>query len=198
MRPGPQWEEHVFPSLQTPPQQRPLTEMGSPGSSFLDHPPSGDLEVTVDFLTEVDKLVQLIECPIFTCKSPAPGAQQGWGQLSHSAPAGEGGREGTHPRVFPRMSGMKTGDDRAGESSPVGLRHGVRTCASQWSACSQTHLKVNNILGAGARAVLPGAVEGAIPGLFAATSEHTALCPGATPSSLCKAVFGWSGWAGAP
>ncbi|KAL8194577.1 UNVERIFIED_CONTAM: PtdIns(3,5)P(2) sythesis regulation factor [Gekko kuhli] len=27
---------------------------------------SGDLEVTVDFLIEVDKLVQLIECPIFT------------------------------------------------------------------------------------------------------------------------------------
>ncbi|XP_061231800.1 protein VAC14 homolog [Neopsephotus bourkii] len=26
----------------------------------------GDLDVTVDFLTEVDKLVQLIECPIFT------------------------------------------------------------------------------------------------------------------------------------
>ncbi|XP_072135407.1 protein VAC14 homolog isoform X1 [Mobula birostris] len=26
----------------------------------------GDLEVTIDFLTEVDKLVQLIECPIFT------------------------------------------------------------------------------------------------------------------------------------
>lgn len=26
----------------------------------------GDLEVTVDFLTEVDKLVQLLECPIFT------------------------------------------------------------------------------------------------------------------------------------
>lgn len=31
--------------------------------------PSGDLEVTVDFLTEVDKLVQLIECPIFTCEA---------------------------------------------------------------------------------------------------------------------------------
>ncbi|KAH0619421.1 hypothetical protein JD844_000034, partial [Phrynosoma platyrhinos] len=31
---------------------------------------SGDLEVTVDFLIEVDKLVQLIECPIFTCKPP--------------------------------------------------------------------------------------------------------------------------------
>lgn len=29
---------------------------------------SGDLEVTVDFLIEVDKLVQLIECPIFTCE----------------------------------------------------------------------------------------------------------------------------------
>lgn len=34
----------------------------------LTEAPSGDLEVTVDFLTEVDKLVQLIECPIFTCK----------------------------------------------------------------------------------------------------------------------------------
>lgn len=30
---------------------------------------SGDLEVTVDFLMEVDKLVQLIESPIFTCES---------------------------------------------------------------------------------------------------------------------------------
>uniref|UniRef100_A0A669R9E3 Protein VAC14 homolog n=1 Tax=Phasianus colchicus TaxID=9054 RepID=A0A669R9E3_PHACC len=30
----------------------------------------GDLEVTVDFLTEVDKLVQLIECPIFTSSGP--------------------------------------------------------------------------------------------------------------------------------
>ena len=37
--------------------------------TLLDCPLSGDLEVTVDFLTEVDKLVQLIECPIFTCKS---------------------------------------------------------------------------------------------------------------------------------
>lgn len=33
---------------------------------------SGDLEVTVDFFTEVDKLVQLIECPIFTCKEETP------------------------------------------------------------------------------------------------------------------------------
>jgi len=29
---------------------------------------SGSLEVTVDFLTEIDRLVQLIESPIFTCK----------------------------------------------------------------------------------------------------------------------------------
>lgn len=36
---------------------------------------SGDLEVTVDFLTEVDKLVQLIECPIFTCKEEKPGGE---------------------------------------------------------------------------------------------------------------------------
>lgn len=30
---------------------------------------SGDLEVTVEFLVEMDKLVQLIESPIFACKS---------------------------------------------------------------------------------------------------------------------------------
>lgn len=36
---------------------------------------SGELEVTVDFLTEVDKLVQLIECPIFTCKEETPGGE---------------------------------------------------------------------------------------------------------------------------
>ena len=29
---------------------------------------SGDIEVTVDFLKEIDKLVQLIESPIFACK----------------------------------------------------------------------------------------------------------------------------------
>lgn len=30
---------------------------------------SGDIEVTVEFLIEMDKLVQLIESPIFACKS---------------------------------------------------------------------------------------------------------------------------------
>jgi hypothetical protein len=29
---------------------------------------SENIEVTVEFLTEIDKLVQLIESPIFTCK----------------------------------------------------------------------------------------------------------------------------------
>lgn len=33
---------------------------------------SGDLEITVDFLTEVDKLVQLIESPIFACEYLCP------------------------------------------------------------------------------------------------------------------------------
>lgn len=43
----------------------------------LTAPSSGDLDVTVDFLTEVDKLVQLIECPIFTCKEEKPYGK-GW------------------------------------------------------------------------------------------------------------------------
>lgn len=31
----------------------------------------------MDFLTEVDKLVQLIECPIFTCKAqPLPSSRK--------------------------------------------------------------------------------------------------------------------------
>ena len=29
---------------------------------------SAEIEVTVDFLIEIDKLVQLLESPIFTCK----------------------------------------------------------------------------------------------------------------------------------
>lgn len=45
----------------------------SPKVPSLTATSSGDLEVTVDFLTEVDKLVQLIECPIFTCKEETPG-----------------------------------------------------------------------------------------------------------------------------
>ena len=32
----------------------------------------GEVDVTVDFLVEVDKLVQLLECPIFTCESTFP------------------------------------------------------------------------------------------------------------------------------
>ncbi|XP_074957904.1 protein VAC14 homolog isoform X1 [Phalacrocorax aristotelis] len=47
---------------------KPSAAAGPPFSKVTSLPAtsSGDLEVTVDFLTEVDKLVQLIECPIFT------------------------------------------------------------------------------------------------------------------------------------
>ena len=31
---------------------------------------SGDLEITVQFLIQVDKLVQIIESPVFTCIPP--------------------------------------------------------------------------------------------------------------------------------
>lgn len=37
-------------------------------SSLLNTVLSGDLEITVDFLKEIDKLVQLIESPIFACR----------------------------------------------------------------------------------------------------------------------------------
>ena len=36
--------------------------------SDLNYYISGDLEVTVEFLTEIDKLVQLLESPIFICE----------------------------------------------------------------------------------------------------------------------------------
>lgn len=38
----------------------------------------------MDFLTEVDKLVQLIECPIFTCKGPAAGLWVAWSEAAWS------------------------------------------------------------------------------------------------------------------
>lgn len=33
---------------------------------------SGELDMTVNILIQVDKLVQLIESPVFTCKLPMP------------------------------------------------------------------------------------------------------------------------------
>ncbi|KAG8523670.1 Protein VAC14 [Galemys pyrenaicus] len=48
------------PDQPSPPRLQALTSVSQSPED------SGDLEVTVDFLTEVDKLVQLIECPIFT------------------------------------------------------------------------------------------------------------------------------------
>lgn len=35
------------------------------------HSNSADLEITVPMLVQVDKLVQLIESPVFTCEVPA-------------------------------------------------------------------------------------------------------------------------------
>lgn len=35
---------------------------------FPEHLFSGDIEITTEFLVDVDKLIQLIESPIFTCK----------------------------------------------------------------------------------------------------------------------------------
>lgn len=71
------WVKPLVPALQLPPPPAEVPHRDRLSwpreQTFLDRPPSGDLEVTVDFLTEVDKLVQLIECPIFTCKGPASG-----------------------------------------------------------------------------------------------------------------------------
>ncbi|XP_022367094.1 protein VAC14 homolog isoform X2 [Enhydra lutris kenyoni] len=85
----------------------------------------GDLEVTVDFLTEVDKLVQLIECPIFTsllCWH----VQSRPGNLLHSRPrapslpdCSEGRGSGPRPRgstgvVRPRARSAQMGRKKEG------------------------------------------------------------------------------------
>jgi vacuole morphology and inheritance protein 14 len=36
----------------------------------LANPASADLEMTVNMLIQIDKLVQLLESPVFTCRSP--------------------------------------------------------------------------------------------------------------------------------
>lgn len=91
------------PRLPPPPERQAAL---ASGSTSLDHPPSGDLEVTVDFLTEVDKLVQLIECPIFTCE-PCLWPPQAWREVGGRAALGYhwGGSENSHPRDASRMSG---------------------------------------------------------------------------------------------
>lgn len=65
----------------------------------------------MDFLTEVDKLVQLIECPIFTCKDLASGLWPAWSEAGVK-PQGER-REGREeegsaqsPQECARVSGM--------------------------------------------------------------------------------------------
>lgn len=63
----------------------------------------------MDFLTEVDKLVQLIECPIFTCKGPASGLRPAWSEAEVKPHSEEGGRDGGRnqsPQGCARMSRM--------------------------------------------------------------------------------------------
>ena len=87
----------------------------------------------MDFLTEVDKLVQLIECPIFTCehvpscREPAePGSESG------SLPLGrEAGWAGAQGRFW-HFRNVRMG----GRGSGGRLEWGIRTCL-----CSgRTHL----------------------------------------------------------
>lgn len=61
----------------------------------------------MDFLTEVDKLVQLIECPIFTCKGLASGLWPGGGGVKpHSERREEGRERGQSPQGSSGMSKM--------------------------------------------------------------------------------------------
>lgn len=160
----------------------------------------------MDFLTEVDKLVQLIECPIFTCKSlrsatpPCLGEGAGRG-LSPTGGGGEGVLQCRNKR--PGMTGLgrpvqqDQDEGHQGERLKVGLAD---------AGC----LKVNDIP--------TGGPERPVQSCPRAPCKHTALCPssqklrgslgppagaslcpGATSSPLCKAelAFAGSGWAGA-
>lgn len=176
----------------------------------------------MDFLTEVDKLVQLIECPIFTCERPASGLRGLGGRWEGEqllAATGEGARTVT-PGMLLECQERKDGDDRAEEvhragtcasergSCPCALRQG----STQASAEGKTHLKNSVTSAEGTGAVLSGgrwsSRPRAVPGH---PSKHAALCcgswklgapwahpqvaplcPGATPSSLCKAELAFA------
>lgn len=101
----------------------------------------------MDFLTEVDKLVQLIECPIFTCKGTASGGLGCSGVQPHSEQGGRVG-EGGHPRnALERQECRAASTVRAEETRwrsagtrgtrmwglPVGLRVGL-TDTPAWKA----------------------------------------------------------------
>ena len=144
------------------------------GQTFLDQPPSGDLEVTVDFLTEVDKLVQLIECPIFTCKSPASAAASaplpGWG-VGRALPQGcfQNSKNGRLGMTGPRSPVQQ---DRngwyEGERPKVGL-----VDPGQWVA-KPTRRLITSLPGAGGpERHCRGAGGAAGPELFPATPAST-------------------------
>lgn len=47
------------------------SRIADPGVNFADHlHPSAELEITVSLLIQLDKLVQLLESPVFTCALP--------------------------------------------------------------------------------------------------------------------------------
>lgn len=79
----------------------------------------------MDFLTEVDKLVQLIECPIFTCKRAPSGREPVEpGSESGSLPLGrEGARAGAQGRFW-NFRNVRMG----GQGSGGRLERGIRTC----------------------------------------------------------------------
>lgn len=87
----------------------------------------------MDFLTEVDKLVQLIECPIFTCeRAPSCWEAVEPDSESGSLPLGrEGGQAGTQGRFW-NIRSVRMG----GRGSGGGLEQGIRTCL----CAGKTHL----------------------------------------------------------
>lgn len=87
----------------------------------------------MDFLTEVDKLVQLIECPIFTCER-APSCREAAEPDSESGslPLGrEGGQAGTQG-CFWNIRNVRIG----GRGSGSRLEQGIRACL----CAGKTHL----------------------------------------------------------
>ena len=87
----------------------------------------------MDFLTEVDKLVQLIECPIFTCeRAPSCWEAAEPDSESGSLPLGrEVGQAGTQGRFW-NIRNVRMG----GRASGGGLEQGIRTCL----CAGKTHL----------------------------------------------------------
>lgn len=109
----------------------------------------------MDFLTEVDKLVQLIECPIFTCKGLASGLWTAWreaGVKPHSERREEGRERAVTPGILRNVKNVRLGRTvRAEETrwSRAGTRGVGMSVLPQGGFCrhtsadSKTHLKVN-------------------------------------------------------